>query len=106
VLFLTEHHATKAHWGSRDTTPLILNLGTRWRRVVSFTPRTLYSQEKSPWYQLDRRPGEHQSRSGRGGEEKNSQPLPGLERTNYETLNYAAVFNVIVIQKRHTDRLN
>jgi hypothetical protein len=36
-------------------------------------------QEKSPWYSLDRRLGGAQSRSGRGGEEKNSQPLTGLE---------------------------
>jgi hypothetical protein len=34
---------------------------------------------KSPWYPLDRRLGGPQSRSGRGGEEKNSQPLPGIE---------------------------
>jgi hypothetical protein len=34
---------------------------------------------KSPWYSSDRRLGGPQSRSGRGGEEKNSQPLPGLE---------------------------
>jgi hypothetical protein len=31
------------------------------------------------WYPLDRRLGGTQSRSGRGGEEKNSRPLPGLE---------------------------
>jgi hypothetical protein len=31
------------------------------------------------WYPLDRRLGEPQSRSGHGGEDKNSQPLPGLE---------------------------
>jgi hypothetical protein len=31
-------------------------------------------QGKSPWYPLDRRLGGPQSRSGRGGEEKNSQP--------------------------------
>jgi hypothetical protein len=36
-------------------------------------------QGKSPWYPLDRRLGGTQSRSGRDGEEKNSQPLPGLE---------------------------
>jgi hypothetical protein len=30
-------------------------------------------------YPLDRRLGGPQSRSGRGGEEKNSQPPPGLE---------------------------
>jgi hypothetical protein len=36
-------------------------------------------QVKSPWYPLDRRLGRPQSRSGRCGAEKNSQPLPGLE---------------------------
>jgi hypothetical protein len=39
----------------------------------------LYPQGKSPWYPLDRRLDGPQSRSGRGGEEKNSQPVPGLE---------------------------
>jgi hypothetical protein len=34
----------------------------------------LYPQVKSPWYPLDRRLGGPQSRSERGGEEKNSQP--------------------------------
>jgi len=47
--------------------------------VVSFNPRQLCPQGKSPWYPLDRRLGETKSRSGRGGEEKNSQHLPGLE---------------------------
>jgi hypothetical protein len=36
-------------------------------------------QGKSPWYPLDRRLGGPQSRSGRGGEEKNSQPPPAME---------------------------
>jgi hypothetical protein len=36
-------------------------------------------QGKSPWYPLDRRLGGLQSRSGRGGEKKNSQPPPGIE---------------------------
>jgi hypothetical protein len=39
----------------------------------------LYPQGKSPWYPLDWRLGRPQSRSGRGGEEKNSQPPPGIE---------------------------
>jgi hypothetical protein len=43
---------------------------------VSFTPRLLYPQGKTPWYSLDRRLGGAQSRSGRGGEEKNSQSGP------------------------------
>jgi hypothetical protein len=38
--------------------------------VVSFSPRPLYPQGKSPWYPLDRRLGGPQSQSGYGGEEK------------------------------------
>jgi hypothetical protein len=41
--------------------------------VVSFTLRPLYPQGKNPWYALDRRLGGPQSRTGRGGEEKNFQ---------------------------------
>jgi hypothetical protein len=47
--------------------------------MISFTPRPLYPQGKSLWYPLDRRLDGLQNRSGRGGEEKNSQPLLGLE---------------------------
>jgi len=47
--------------------------------MVSFTPRTLYLQEKSPWYALDKMLGEPESRYGRGGKEKDSQPPPGIE---------------------------
>jgi len=39
---LTEHHAMKAYCGSRDIAPRILDLDTRLRWVVSFTPRPLY----------------------------------------------------------------
>jgi hypothetical protein len=41
--------------------------------------RPIYLQGKSPCYPLDRRLGGPQSRYGRGGEEKNFQPLPRLE---------------------------
>jgi hypothetical protein len=37
------------------------------------------AQGKSLWYPLDRMLGGPQNRSGRGGEGKNLQPLPGLE---------------------------
>jgi len=47
--------------------------------VVSFNPRPLYPQGQSPWYPSDRRLSEPQNRYGRGGEEKNSQPPPGIE---------------------------
>jgi hypothetical protein len=70
-LCLTKHHAMK--------TCCILDLGTRWRWVVSFTSRPLYPQGKSPWHPLDRRLGGVHSCSGRGGEEKNSQPPPGID---------------------------
>jgi hypothetical protein len=69
----------EAYWGSGGIAPCILDLGSRWRWVVSFTPRPLYPQGKRPWYPLDRRMGGPQNWSGRGGEEKNSSPLPGLE---------------------------
>jgi hypothetical protein len=45
-LCLTKHHAMKAYWGSGGIAPRIPDLGTRWRWVVSFTPRQLYPQEK------------------------------------------------------------
>jgi hypothetical protein len=41
--------------------------------------RALYPQGKSLWYPLDRSLCAPQSRSGHGDEEKNSQPLPGIE---------------------------
>jgi len=34
---------------------------------------------KSPWHPLDRRLGVPHSRSGHNGEEKKSQPPPGIE---------------------------
>jgi hypothetical protein len=69
----------KAYWGSGCIAPRNLDLGTRWRWVVSFTTQPLYLQGKSPWYPFDRRLGGPQSRSGRGGEEESSKPLPELE---------------------------
>jgi hypothetical protein len=68
----------KAYQGSGGIAPRILDLVTKLRWVVSSTPRPLYPQGKSSWYPLDRRLGGPRSRSGHGGEKKNSQPLPGL----------------------------
>jgi hypothetical protein len=72
---LTEHHIMKAYWGVDVWLHAFFDLGTRWRRVVSFMSRPLYPQGKSPCYPLDRRLGGPQSMSGRGGEEKNFQPV-------------------------------
>jgi hypothetical protein len=60
-------------WGSRCTDPRFLDLGTRWRWVVSFVPLLFY-----PRYLLVKRLGGPQSRSGRYGEAK-TLILPRLE---------------------------
>jgi hypothetical protein len=60
--------------GSGGTVLHILKLGTRWKRVVSFTPRPL-----NPQYLLDNGLGGPQSRSGLRGEEKLLKPLPLIE---------------------------
>jgi len=43
----------KMYWGG-GTVPGILDLGTRWRGAVSFTPWPLYPHGKTPWYPLYR----------------------------------------------------
>jgi len=78
-LWLTKHHAMKTCWWSGGIAPRILDLNTRWRWTVSFTPRPIYTQKKNPRYPLDRRLGGPKSRSGHGVEEKNSEPPPGFE---------------------------
>jgi hypothetical protein len=54
----------RAYWRSWDIATRILDLGTGWRWVVSFTLRPLYLKRKRPWYPLDGRLGGTQSRSG------------------------------------------
>jgi hypothetical protein len=65
-----KHHAMKMYWECRYNST-ILDLGTRWRCVVSFTSLPLYPRENSPKYLLDRRLGGPQSKST---EEKNVKP--------------------------------
>jgi hypothetical protein len=52
----------------------ILNLGTRWKRIVSFTSWPLYPWEKNARFPLDRRLGRPQISSGHSGKEKNPCP--------------------------------
>jgi hypothetical protein len=40
----------KEYWGVEVYLRAFFDLGTRWRWVVSFTPRPLYPQRNSPWY--------------------------------------------------------
>jgi hypothetical protein len=71
------------------------DLGTTWRSVVSFTPRQFYTQGNSSYYSLGRKLGGPQSRSGRGGEENNSQPLLGLEPPrNHATILFQREFTM------------
>jgi len=72
---LNRANAIKTYWGSESITPRIPYQGPRWRWAVSFTFQPLYPRSKSPRNPL----GGPQSRAGRCGEEKNSQPLPGFE---------------------------
>jgi hypothetical protein len=76
-LCLTKRYTMKTYWGSGGIAPRILDLGTRWRWVVSFTFQPLCPQGKSLCYPLDRRLSGPQNHSGRGGEEKNSLPPTG-----------------------------
>jgi hypothetical protein len=62
------------HMGEWRYGSTILNLGTKWRWVVRFTPRPLYSRGNSPWYPLDKKLIGPQSRSGRCGVENISCP--------------------------------
>jgi hypothetical protein len=59
----------KIYMGEWRYSSTIINLGTRWRLVVSFTPLPLY-----PLDRLDTRLDGSQSRSARHGEEKNLAP--------------------------------
>jgi hypothetical protein len=78
-LCLTKHHAMKAYLWSGGIAPRILDLGTSWSWVVSFTARPIYPPGKSPWYSLDRKLGGPQSRSGHGREKVFSLPMSGIE---------------------------
>jgi hypothetical protein len=46
---LTKHHAMKVNWCIGGISLRVLDLSTRWRWVVSFTTRPLYSQGLFPW---------------------------------------------------------
>jgi hypothetical protein len=65
----------------------ILDLGTRWRWMVSFTPLSLYLREKRPQYPIYMRLGGPQSRPRSCGGETNLLPLPRVgPRTSSTTI--------------------
>jgi hypothetical protein len=55
-----------------------VQLGTKWRRVVSLTSRPLYPRGRRPQYPLNGL-REHQSRYGCFGAEENPWPLPAID---------------------------
>jgi hypothetical protein len=61
------HHAMKTYWESGGIAPHIIDLGTRWKWVVSFTSPAALPPRKSPWYPMDRWLGVPQSRFGHCG---------------------------------------
>jgi hypothetical protein len=71
--WLALHLTNIKTWGSQSTASHILNLGTRGRWMVNFTPGTLYLQVKNSQYPLVRKFGVPQSRPA-CGEQKNPCP--------------------------------
>ena len=59
--------------------PVIYNLGIRWRGVVSFTPRPLYSLGKHRVVPLNKRLDPFLNRSGYFGKNRKFLPLLGIE---------------------------
>jgi hypothetical protein len=62
------------YWGNGCIAPCIVDLGTEMEVSGQLHTSTALTQGKSSCYPLDMRLGGNKSRSGRGGEEKNSQP--------------------------------
>jgi hypothetical protein len=72
--------------------------------VVSFIPRSLYSQGKSSCYPLDRRLGGPQNRSGRGGEVKKYLASAGTRNPDYPARSSALYHWAIPIFECHAGR--
>jgi hypothetical protein len=72
-------HCVMKTYGEWRYSSTILDLGTRWRWMVSITPRQLYLQRNNPRYPLYRRLRGPQNRSKCNGEQKNILPLRAIE---------------------------
>jgi hypothetical protein len=74
-----------SYLASRVIHPLVLNLDTRWKWVVSFTLRPLYPA-KERLYELNRRPCGFQRRSGLLGRQTSLLSLSGFEASTTQPL--------------------
>jgi hypothetical protein len=98
LCLIKEHHEEVL--GSGSITPRILNLGIRWRWVVSFTPRPLYPLGKSCWCPLNRRMGEPQSRSGCCGDKKKTCNCRDLTEVNVcSRLDWLTPWSRVLLEK-------
>jgi hypothetical protein len=80
VCFIKKHAINAYEWRRREIALIVLNLGPRLRRVVSFTARLLYSRRYILWKLFRRRmcgPKCHSRYLVKG---KNPFPLPNIER--------------------------
>jgi hypothetical protein len=80
-------HGMKAYRGNGGIVPLILNLGTQCRWVVSFMMLRLYTWGNSPRHPLNRRLGRPHSQSGQL-EEENLLTLTGIILTRRSNILY------------------
>jgi hypothetical protein len=78
----------KAHWGVEVSFTHSLTVALDGGEWSAFVPAALTPGKKN-WYPFDRRLGGPQSRSGRGGEEKNSQPLQVLKPPDHPACSLA-----------------
>ena len=93
-----ENACHESTWESWDIDPLILNLGTRYRRVVSFISTPLYLKGNIPCYPVFRRQGYSQSWSGNFGEEDKLLALPEIKPPFPD---YAACSLVTILTELH-----
>jgi hypothetical protein len=102
---------TKPHraGGGKLVSVQIRNIGTRRRRVVSFTPRPLHTQEE-PRYPLHRRLGRPQSQSVRFWRSENLFFQPGVEprtvhpaASRYTNSAMSSRYYTFVVRKKMTN---
>jgi hypothetical protein len=81
-LYLSYHHSMKTYWGVEVQLHTFLTSVLDGGEWSNSRPGRFIPGRKNPRYLLDRRLGGPQSWCGRSGEEKNSQPPPGIKPPN------------------------
>jgi hypothetical protein len=93
---------TWRHIGKQRYSSTFLDLGTRWKCVVDFTPLPLYLCRKGPQYSLDRRLGGPQCWSGWCGVQKNLLPIgiqtPAIQPVDHYYTNWVILVHLQVTE--------